>query len=651
MSKTEPVTNVVERESWGGRFEFLLSCIGYCVGLGNVWRFPYLAYENGGGVFFIPYFLMLFICGIPLFMAELAIGQYSGQGTLTVWKCLPAFKGIGYGMVMVSFLVYIYYNIVIAYSFHYLFSGFQKVLPWTRCDAWWNSANTKAECAILNSGELSEDQLNCRIANETNGLVSFWKSNQTLVDDWTSRFSNVTAYPDFGSLDYDSLFDPTKKTEPAEEYWFRRVLRLETDETDAGNELYTISNLGGVLWDLVGCNALTWVLLFLCMFRGVKSSGKVVYFTATFPYVVLIILVAFGATLDGALDGIRFYLKPDVSKLQDGQVWAAAATQIFYSLSVSFGGLMTMASYNEFQNNILRDTLIVTLGNCFSSVFAGFGVFSFLGHLAYRNCLDVDDVVKAGPGLSFIAYPEAIGLLPVCQLFSALFFIMMVLLGVDSQFAHCDVPIQAFLDEYPNLLPKKFARAIVVGVACLVGFLIGIPILTNGGYHVFRFFDDYVALYGLLLLALTFTIAVNYIYQFMTVKFRFFGDIEKMIGRMNIVAKVYFSLMWFVGSPVMILFIVINAFIGYKPLADRYFDTYGEDAYLIYPPWSNGLANTVAFLAFIPIPIYFVYALAKWGNQSFYPTADWGAREKIQSESLHKENPAFDDHTGESNDL
>ena len=133
------------------------------------------------------------------------------------------------------------------------------------------------------------------------------------------------------------------------------------------------------------------------------KSGKVVYFTATFPYVVLIILVAFGATLDGALDGIRFYLKPDVTKLQDGQVWAAAATQIFYSLSkffvtsidpnwpqmtdilgVSFGGLMTMASYNDFQNNILRDTLIVTLGNCFSSVFAGFGVFSFLGHLAYR---------------------------------------------------------------------------------------------------------------------------------------------------------------------------------------------------------------------------------------------------------------------------
>ena len=54
---------------------------------------------------------------------------------------------------------------------------------------------------------------------------------------------------------------------------------------------------------------------------------------------------------------------------------------------VSFGGLMTMASYNEFNNNILRDTLIVSIGNCFSSVFAGFGVFSFLGHMAYRNVL------------------------------------------------------------------------------------------------------------------------------------------------------------------------------------------------------------------------------------------------------------------------
>ena len=79
---------------------------------------------------------------------------------------------------------------------------------------------------------------------------------------------------------------------------------------------------------------------------------------------------------------------------------------------------MTMASYNEFNNNILRDTMVVSLGNCFSSVFAGFGVFSFLGHMAKRNCMSIQDVVESGPGLAFIAYPEAIGLLPAEQLFS-----------------------------------------------------------------------------------------------------------------------------------------------------------------------------------------------------------------------------------------
>ena len=67
---------------------------------------------------------------------------------------------------------------------------------------------------------------------------------------------------------------------------------------------------------------------------------------------------------------------------------------------------MTMASYNNFDNNILIDTFIVTLGNCFSSVFAGFGVFAFLGHMAFKNCMTVDQVVKSGPGLAFIAYPE-----------------------------------------------------------------------------------------------------------------------------------------------------------------------------------------------------------------------------------------------------
>ena len=120
----------------------------------------------------------------------------------------------------------------------------------------------------------------------------FWKENATLVDDWQARLSGKSfekvvqkrlfiENDDFKNLNYEDLFDPTKKIEPAQEYWFRRVLRLENQETDAGGDIYTLNNLGGVLWDLVGCNALTWLILFFCLFRGVKSSGKGSGFTFT----------------------------------------------------------------------------------------------------------------------------------------------------------------------------------------------------------------------------------------------------------------------------------------------------------------------------------------------------------------------------------
>ena len=312
----------------------------------------------------------------------------------------------------------------------------------------------------------------------------------------------------------------------------RRVLQLENEDTDAGIEKYTMDNLGNVVWDLFGCNLAAWVLVFACLYKGVQSSGKVVYVTATFPYFVLIILVIFGATLDGAKDGIEFYLKPDVSKLADGKVWSQAATQIFYSLGVTFGGLMTMSSYNKFDNNILRDTLIVSIGNCFSSVFAGFAVFSFLGHMAFKNCMEVADVVKSGPGLAFIAYPEAMSLLPASQLFSVLFFIMLVTLGLDSQFAMVDVLVAGLLDEFPHIFRVGHRKTYVVLFFCVIGFLLGIPILTNGGLHFFNLINDYSAWHGLLILALIFSCAINFGYQFATTKFRFVSDLEEMIGKL-----------------------------------------------------------------------------------------------------------------------
>ena len=313
-----------------------------------------MAFRNGGGVFFIPYFLMLFFCGIPLFATELTLGQFGSASTVTAWKCLPAFKGIGYGMVVVSFLVMIYYNIVIAYSGYYLFSSFQRILPWSTCDNWWNTKPTRAACIITK--ELDQSQLDCA-AKE-----NFWRNDQNLLNQWSTTFATNPNYTEFKNINLTSVFSESKFS-AAEEYWNRKVLRVNNELTDIGAEKFTMDNLGPLQWELFGCNVFAWVLVFVCIFKGVSSSGKAVYFTATFPYLVLVILVIFGATLDGAREGIDFYLRPDWSKLADGKVWSDAATQIFFSLGVAFGGLMTMSSYNEFDNSIMKDTFIVCLGN------------------------------------------------------------------------------------------------------------------------------------------------------------------------------------------------------------------------------------------------------------------------------------------------
>ena len=119
-----------------------------------------------------------------------------------------------------------------------------------------------------------------------------------------------------------------------------------------------IEDFGKINWELFGFLVLAWIIVYFCIWKSVKTTGKVVMFTATFPYVLLIAFVIRGCTLDGAMDGINFFIQPQWDKMMESKVWIYAAAQVFNSVGIAFGCLVAFASYNPFHGPILRDTLV-----------------------------------------------------------------------------------------------------------------------------------------------------------------------------------------------------------------------------------------------------------------------------------------------------
>ncbi|XP_051544675.1 sodium- and chloride-dependent GABA transporter 2-like [Myxocyprinus asiaticus] len=559
------------REKWANKTEFLLSMAGEIIGLGNVWRFPYLCYKNGGGVFFIPYFIFLFFCGIPIFFLETALGQYTSEGGVTAWrKICPMFEGVGVASQVIVIYLNIYYIVVLAWALFYLFNSFWSTLPWTSCDNYWNTENCQ---------------------NITVTYTGFHRP----YTDWSFLYNETDRSGDNHSISShnESGWPPFKVISPEQEYWFHRMLR--------------VSNSGGlesVNYDLAMCLLLAWVICYFCIFKGIKTTGKVVYFTATFPYLMLFILFIRGVSLPGAGTGIVYYLYPDVSKLSNPDVWRDAGTQVFFSYAVCQGVLTALGSYNKYNNNCYKDCIALCILNSSTSIFAGFVVFSILGFMSHQLGLPMEEIVSSGPGLAFIAYPRALSLLPGPQFWSFLFFLMVFMLGLDSQFVCMESLATALTDLFPDKLRKR--RELLVLAIAVICFLLGLPFITKGGIHLFNVMDTYgPSGTNLLFIACFETVVIAWVYG----AGRFYDNIEDMIGYAPFPVLKY---CWLFITPFICATTLLYNLLGSKsaPSSDEF-----------VPDWSYGVAPLLALIPMICIPVFLLISLRK-GRGIITPSSD-----------------------------
>ncbi|CAF0827654.1 unnamed protein product [Rotaria sp. Silwood1] len=544
-----------ERKQWTNPIEFFLTLVAFAVGLGNVWRFPYLCFKNGGGAFLIPYTLMLIFIGAPVFYLELTLGQFTSTGPLAVWNVNPLLRGIGYASMATNCFWGLYYMVLIAYCFYYLIASFQLIVPWSTCDNWWNTLLCTDKRMLANLSRID--------------LLSM---------------KNMTS-------------------SPSEEYFYRRVLQISSG----------VENTNGIVIELVVALAVAWLICFLALSKGVQSLGKVAYFTALFPYVMLTVLIIRGATLSGAIEGIKFYMGTvNFSVLKNPSVWKDACTQVFYALSCCSGGLIAMASFNDFNNNIYRDTLAICLVTWFTSIFGGFAIFTVLGHMASKMGMSVADVAKGGPGLAFVVFPEGLSMMPFAPLWCVLFFLMMCTLGFGSEFSIMETIMASIIDEYKIYLntPKK----IVIFRFCvsLVFFLLG---LFMGGLYVLNIIDQSLGGFPWLIIGVIELFCIAWIYGIDN----FCDDIALMLGKERRPSK-FWQICWKYISPIILLSTIIFSSLFYQDIT---LDDY------TYPSWALALGWIVVILCLGWLPFIFFIEICHRGTwniikEARLPHVQWG---------------------------
>jgi NSS family neurotransmitter:Na+ symporter len=246
--------------------------------------------------------------------------------------------------------------------------------------------------------------------------------------------------------------------------------------------------LGGIRWPIVLSLAAVWSGMFFCIFKGVRIVSKIVLWTVPLPWLMLVILTIRGLTLEGAVQGLEYYLEPNWSVLKEPQIWRAAFGQVFFSMTIAFGVMVTYASFLHRKSDLNNNALIIGLADLATSFIAGIAVFATMGAMAHTTRTPVHEVLEGtkSVGLAFVAFPEALAALPRANVFSVVFFIALLLLGIDSAFSITEATLASMMDKTGR------KRTSILLLLSGVGFTVGLLFTTRGGLNWLDTIDSFV---------------------------------------------------------------------------------------------------------------------------------------------------------------
>ncbi|KAF5901108.1 sodium-dependent neutral amino acid transporter B(0)AT3-like, partial [Clarias magur] len=582
-------TQTDERPKWDNKVQYLLTCIGFAVGLGNVWRFPYLCQVYGGGAFLIPYLIALVFEGLPLLHMELAIGQRLRMGSIGVWNSIsPYLGGVGVASMTVSFLIGLFYNTILAWVLWYFFHSFQNPLPWESCPVYNNRTDVVKEC---------------------------------------------------------------KESTPVNYFWYRETLNITSSISDNGGLQWWLVVCLASAWCIVyicfirGIETIgkavyvtatfPYLVLTIFLIRALTLPGATIGLLHLFtpkwetlknPNVWLDAATQIFFSLSLACGGLIAFSSYNPQKNnceRDALIVGCinSATSIFASIPIfSILGFKALSSYNECVQSNIKD-----LKNAFNIPDMNITEANYEGWLTKLNATNTQvvdmlnlttcdlqtllDQSASGTGLAFIVFTEAVIKMPASQVWAVLFFIMLFSLGLSSMFGNLEGVLTPLLDLH--LVPKCIPKEIFTGFICLVSFIVALIFTMGSGNYWLAIFNNYVGSLPLLVIAFFEITAVSYIYG----ANRFSDDIEWMTGRRP---NLYWQATWRVISPLMLLvvflaYVVVQA--QEKPTYEAWNPSYEDfpaPQTLYYPGWVYTICILLAAIPSLLIPLWAFCQLIKY---------------------------------------